>query len=216
MMDEISVFLVDDHTLVRHGLRAFLDTQKDVTVIGEAENGKQAIDKLRAHAAAGQLPDVILMDLVMPELDGVGAITALRTTHPDLKIIALSSFSETERVHAALQAGATGYLLKSSDPAEIITAIRSAQRDQVHLDPAVAQVLARSMRTGHGAALSAREREVLTLVARGYSNQEIADALFISERTARTHVSHIISKLGLSSRIQAALWAIREGIATIA
>ncbi|MFC9839632.1 response regulator [Rhodococcus sp. NPDC127530] len=214
-MNETTVFIVDDHALVRHGLRAFLETQKDVTVIGEAENGKQAVAELRARATAHTLPDVVLMDLTMPELDGVGAITALHGDLPDLKIVVLSSFSETERVHAALQAGATGYLLKNSDPSEISTAIRSAQRDQVHLDPAVARVLARSMRVGHGVVLSPREREVLVLVARGSSNQEIADTLFISERTARTHVSHIISKLGLASRIQAALWAIREGLVQV-
>ncbi|KXX59542.1 response regulator [Rhodococcus sp. LB1] len=214
-MSEITVFIVDDHALVRHGLRAFLQTQKDVTVVGEAENGKQAVHELRARGTTQTLPDVVLMDLVMPELDGVGAISTLHTELPDLKIVALSSFSETERVHAALQAGATGYLLKNSDPEEISAAIRSAQRDQVHLDPAVARVLARSMRTSPATALSAREREVLALVAQGNSNQEIADALFISERTARTHVSHIISKLGLSSRIQAALWAIKQGIVTI-
>jgi DNA-binding NarL/FixJ family response regulator len=214
-MTETAVFIVDDHALVRHGLRAFLQTQNDVVVIGEAENGKQAVDEMRARAATQTLPDVVLMDLNLPELDGVGAINVLHKEIPDLKIVVLSSFSETERVQAALQAGATGYLLKNSDPAEISAAIRSAQRDQVHLDPAVAGVLARSMRIAHGVVLSTREREVLVLVARGHSNQEIADELFISERTARTHVSHIISKLGLSSRIQAALWAIREGIAHV-
>lgn len=214
-MNETTVFIVDDHALVRHGLRAFLDTQKDVVVIGEAENGKQAVAELRARATMQALPDVVLMDLMMPGLDGVGAITALRKDLPDLKIVVLSSFSETERVHAALQAGAAGYLLKNSDPSEISAAIRSARQDQVHLDPAVARVLAHSMRVGHGVVLSAREREVLVLVARGSSNQEIADTLFISERTARTHVSHIISKLGLASRIQAALWAIREGLVQV-
>ncbi|WP_216892805.1 response regulator [Nocardia alni] len=214
-MPEISVFLVDDHALVRQGLRAFLQTQQDITVIGEADNGKQAVDEMRARVTANAIPDVVLMDLAMPELDGVSAIGILHREHPALKIIALSSFSETARVHAALQAGAAGYLLKNSDPGEVSVAIRSAQRDQVYLDPGVARVLARSMRAGQAAALSAREREVLVLVARGNSNQEIADSLYISERTARTHVSHIISKLGLSSRIQAALWAIREGIASV-
>ncbi|MFJ6263065.1 response regulator [Rhodococcus erythropolis] len=214
-MTETTVFIVDDHALVRHGLRAFLETQKDISVIGEAEDGKQAVAELRARATNHSLPDVVLMDLMMPVLDGVGAITALHSDLPDLKIVVLSSFSETERVHAALQAGAAGYLLKNSDPSEITEAVLSAQRDQVHLDPAVAHVLARSMRIGHGIVLSAREREVLVLVARGSSNQEIADTLFISERTARTHVSHIISKLGVASRIQAALWAIREGLVQV-
>ncbi|MEI4741754.1 response regulator transcription factor [Rhodococcus erythropolis] len=214
-MTETTVFIVDDHALVRHGLRAFLETQKDISVIGEAENGKQAVAELRARATDHSLPDVVLMDLMMPVLDGVGAITALHSDLPNLKIVVLSSFSETERVHAALQAGAAGYLLKNSDPSEITEAVLSAQRDQVHLDPAVAHVLARSMRIGPGIVLSAREREVLVLVARGSSNQEIADTLFISERTARTHVSHIISKLGVASRIQAALWAIREGLVQV-
>ncbi|KZF13401.1 DNA-binding response regulator [Rhodococcus sp. EPR-157] len=214
-MTETTVFIVDDHALVRHGLLAFLETQEDVAVIGEAENGEQAVAQLRARATDHSLPDVVLMDLMMPVLDGVEAITSLHSEFPDLKIVVLSSYSETERVHAALQAGATGYLLKNSDPSEITAAIRSAQLDQVHLDPAVAHVLARSMRIGHGVVLSVREREVLVLVAKGCSNQEIADTLFISERTARTHVSHIISKLSVSSRIQAALWAIREGLAQV-
>ncbi|MCU1482554.1 MAG: Two component signal transduction regulator, LuxR family [Subtercola sp.] len=213
-MNPVRVFVVDDHAMVRHGLRAFLQTQDDMRVVGEAENGRVAVDELRRLSGPETLPDVVLMDLQMPVLDGVGAIAQLRAEHPDLKLVALTSFSDTSKVHAALEAGASGYLLKNSDPDQISAAIRAAARDQVYLDPQVTMALAQSLRNPTTPVLSAREREVIQLVARGYTNQEIADDLFISERTARTHVSHIISKLGLSSRIQAALWAIREGIAS--
>ncbi|MDF2442986.1 MAG: hypothetical protein JWR01_1189 [Subtercola sp.] len=214
-MSAIRVFVVDDHAMVRHGLRAFLDTEADMEVVGEAGNGREAVDDLRKRAATGDLPDVVLMDLQMPVLDGVEAIAELRAAHPALKVVALTSFSESSKVHAALEAGASGYLLKNSDPDQISAAIRAAEREQVYLDPQITMVLARSLQSPSTPVLSAREREVIQLVARGCTNQEIADELFISERTARTHVSHIISKLGLSSRIQTALWAIREGIASV-
>jgi DNA-binding NarL/FixJ family response regulator len=213
-MTEITVYVVDDHALVRRGLRAYLETQDDISVVGEAENGAVALDYMSTAAANGTVPDIVLTDLVMPELDGVATIEAIRRLLPSQKIIAVTSFSDVTRINAALQAGASGYLLKESDPDRISAAIRSAFRDQVYLDPHVAGVLAKSMRSPKEAVLSAREREVLALVAEGLTNQEIADRLFISERTARTHVSHIITKLGLPSRIQAALWAIRVGIAT--
>ncbi|MCU1476911.1 MAG: Two component signal transduction regulator, LuxR family [Subtercola sp.] len=213
-MNPIRVFVVDDHAMVRHGLRAFLQTQDDMRVVGEAENGRLAVDELRRLSGLDTMPDVVLMDLQMPVLDGVGAIAQLRSEHPFLKLVALTSFSDTSKVHAALEAGASGYLLKNSEPDQISAAIRAAARDQVYLDPQVTMVLARSLRNPTTAVLSARERQIIQLVALGYTNQQIADDLFISERTARSHVSHIISKLGLSSRIQAALWAIREGIAS--
>lgn len=213
-MNPIRVFVVDDHAMVRHGLRAFLQTQDDMRVVGEAENGRLAVDELRRLSGLDTMPDVVLMDLQMPVLDGVGAIAQLRSEHPFLKLVALTSFSDTSKVHAALEAGASGYLLKNSEPDQISAAIRAAARDQVYLDPQVTMVLARSLRNPTTPVLSARERQIIQLVALGYTNQQIADDLFISERTARSHVSHIISKLGLSSRIQAALWAIREGIAS--
>jgi DNA-binding NarL/FixJ family response regulator len=213
-MNPIRVFVVDDHAMVRHGLRAFLQTQDDMRVVGEAENGRLAVDELRRLSGLDTMPDVVLMDLQMPVLDGVGATAQLRSEHPFLKLVALTSFSDTSKVHAALEAGASGYLLKNSEPDQISAAIRAAARDQVYLDPQVTMVLARSLRNPTTPVLSARERQIIQLVALGYTNQQIADDLFISERTARSHVSHIISKLGLSSRIQAALWAIREGIAS--
>ena len=211
----IRVFLVDDHTVVRRGMRAFLDMLSDIEVIGEAADGQAALDELAVLDKAEKLPDVVLMDLLMPRLDGVAATSVIKRRHPGVQVVALTSFSETERVHAALEAGAAGYLLKDAEPDELAAAIRAARDGEVHLDPVVARKLTQLMvapgRTS--SALTARERDVLVLVARGKSNREIADALVISERTARTHVSNVLVKLGLASRTQAALWAIREGLA---
>jgi DNA-binding NarL/FixJ family response regulator len=211
----IRVFLVDDHTVVRRGMRAFLDMLPDIEVIGEAADGQAALDELAVLQKADDLPDVVLMDLLMPRLDGVAATSAIRQRHPEVQVVALTSFSEAERVHAALEAGAAGYLLKDAEADELAAAIRAARHGEVHLDPVVARKLTQLLvAPEHTAtALTAREREVLVLVAGGKSNREIADALVISERTARTHVSNVLVKLGLSSRTQAALWAIREGLA---
>jgi DNA-binding NarL/FixJ family response regulator len=158
----------------------------------------------------------VLMDLLMPRLDGVAATSAIRQRHPGVQVVALTSFSEAERVHAALVAGAAGYLLKDAGADELAAAIRAAHDGGVHLDPVVARKLTQLLvAPEHTAtALTAREREVVVLVARGRSNREIADELVISERTARTHVSNVLVKLGLASRTQAALWAIREGLAS--
>jgi DNA-binding NarL/FixJ family response regulator len=211
----IRVFLVDDHAVVRRGMRAFFDMLDDIQVLGEAADGQAALDELAVMAAHGQLPHVVLMDLLMPRLDGIAAITAIKQRYPDVEVVALTSFSEAERVHAALQAGAAGYLLKDAEADELAAAIRAARRGEVHLDPAVAGKLTRSLvAPRHTAtALTTREREVVVLIAQGKSNRDIADALTISERTARTHVSNALLKLGLASRTQAALWAIREGLA---
>jgi len=211
----IRVFLVDDHTVVRRGMRAFLDMLPDIEVIGEAADGQAALDELAVLEKADDLPDVVLMDLLMPRLDGVAATSAIKQRHPEVQVVALTSFSEAERVHAALEAGAAGYLLKDAEADELAAAIRAARRGEVHLDPVVARKLTQLLvAPEHTAtALTAREREVLVLVADGKSNREIADALVISERTARTHVSNVLTKLGLASRTQAALWAIREGLA---
>jgi len=209
------VFLVDDHTVVRRGMRAFLDMLSDIEVIGEAADGQAALDELAVLDKADDLPDVVLMDLLMPRLDGIAATSAIKQRHPGVEVVALTSFSEAERVHAALEAGAAGYLLKDAGADELAAAIRAARDGEVHLDPVVARKLTQLLvAPAHTAtALTAREREVLILVARGRSNREIADALVISERTARTHVSNVLVKLGLASRTQAALWAIREGLA---
>jgi DNA-binding NarL/FixJ family response regulator len=211
----IRVFLVDDHTVVRRGMRAFLDMLSDIEVIGEAADGQAALDELAVLDKADDLPDVVVMDLLMPRLDGIAATSAIKQRHPGVEVVALTSFSEAERVHAALEAGAAGYLLKDAGADELAAAIRAARDGEVHLDPVVARKLTQLLvAPAHTAtALTAREREVLILVARGRSNREIADALVISERTARTHVSNVLVKLGLASRTQAALWAIREGLA---
>jgi DNA-binding NarL/FixJ family response regulator len=210
----IRVFLVDDHAVVRRGMRAFFDVIDDVKVVGEATDGRVALDELAALSTQHELPDVVLMDLVMPQLDGVAATKEIKRRHPSVEVVALTSFSEAERVHLALAAGAAGYLLKDAEADEVVAAVRAAYRGEVHLDPVVARALTRSLVAPQGTAtgLTPRERQILVLVAKGRSNRDIADALVISERTARTHVSHVLAKLGLASRTQAALWAVREGL----
>ena len=212
----VRVFVVDDHNVVRRGLRAYLESMEDMEMVGEAADGQEALEGIGALVAAESSPDVVLMDLLMPGMDGVTATAAITQRHPDLAVVAMTSFTQADLVHGALEAGAAGYLLKDAEADEVAAAIRAACRGEVHLDPAVAKQLTRSlMAPGPQAAdaLTDREREVLVLVAQGLSNQQIADALVISERTARTHVSNILSKLGVASRTQAALLAIREGIA---
>jgi DNA-binding NarL/FixJ family response regulator len=211
----IRVLIVDDHAVVRRGLRAFVESESALEVIGEAGDGEQAIDLLNEWRTLGRpAPDVVLMDLQMPRMGGAEATERITARHPDVKVVILTSFGEVERVHAALAAGAAGYLLKDAEPEEVATAIRAAAAGEVHLDSAVAAQLTRRMsapRIGL-TALTAREREILALVAQGYANREIAERLVISERTARTHVSNVLSKLRLASRTQAALLAIREGL----
>jgi DNA-binding NarL/FixJ family response regulator len=212
----IRVFVVDDHTVVRRGLRAYLEVVDDMEVVGEAADGQEALEQIAALVAAGRPPEVVLMDLLMPGMDGVTATEAITRRHPEVGVVAMTSFTQADKVHGALQAGAAGYLLKDAEADEVAAAIRAARRGEVHLDPAIARQLTRSLLTPTAQtvnALTDREREVLVLVAKGLSNQQIADVLVISERTARTHVSNILSKLGVASRTQAALMAIREGIA---
>lgn len=210
----IRVLLVDDHAMVRRGLRGFLELLDDIEIVGEAENGRLGVE-----AAADLQPDVVLMDLLMPELDGIGAIEAIKERQPEVEIVALTSFVEEARVTAALEAGASGFILKDADADDVASAIRSAHRGEVHLDPAVAMLLARRVRQramqpdDASEPLTDREREVLALVASGLSNKAIAEQLAITERTARTHVSNILGKLNLSSRTQAALYAVEKGIA---
>jgi DNA-binding NarL/FixJ family response regulator len=211
----IRVLVVDDHGVVRRGMQSYLETLDDIVCVGEAADGQQALDRVAALAAAGRPPDVVMMDLVMPRMDGIAATAALKQRYPEIEAVAMTSFTELDRIHAALEAGAAGYLLKDAGAEAVATAIRAAHRGEVHLDPRVARLLTASLRSTRPdtvGALTAREREVLALVARGMSNQQIAEALSISERTARTHVSSILIKLGLASRTQAALWAIREGV----
>ncbi|MGN6757310.1 MAG: response regulator [Thermomicrobiales bacterium] len=214
--DAIRVLLVDDHGVVRRGMRAYLDLVDDIVVAGEAADGEQALDQIAGLAAAGAPPDVVLMDILMPRLDGIATTAAIKARYPGVAIVALTSFLEEDKVHAALAAGADGYLLKDAEADEVAAAIRAAQRGEVHLDPAVAARLARTLRAPAAPhpldALTEREREVLVLVARGAANKEIAQRLSISERTARTHVSNVLGKLALPSRTQAALFAVREGL----
>ncbi|WP_432937368.1 response regulator transcription factor [Kribbella sp. CA-253562] len=214
MVDVIKVFLVDDHAVVRRGMRAFFELLPDLEVVGEAPDGKAALDELAVAAASDCLPDVVVMDLLMPRMDGITCIGEVRALYPAVEVVALTSFSEAERVHAALAAGAAGYVLKDADADEVAAAVRAAHAGEVHLDAAVARKLTRSLVGGNEgvSALSSREREVLVLVAQGHSNREIAQQLVISERTARTHVSNVLLKLDLASRTQAALWAIRQGL----
>jgi DNA-binding NarL/FixJ family response regulator len=206
---KIRVLLVDDHGVVRRGLRGYLELLDDIEVVGEAENGLRGVEQ-----AAELSPDVVLMDLVMPELDGIGAIGRIKAAQPDVQVVALTSFIEEEKVKAALEAGASGFILKDADADDVAAAIRAAYNDEVHLGPAAARILALGMRKHNEQppveSLTERELEVLGLVGRGRSNKEIATDLGITERTARTHVSNILGKLDLQSRTQAALYAVER------
>jgi DNA-binding NarL/FixJ family response regulator len=213
----IHVLVVDDHEVVRRGLSGFLDGEPDLEIIGEAEGGREALDLLARLDGDGRLPDVVVMDLQMAPLDGIESTRQIRARYDDVEVVALTSFAEEERVQAALEAGASGYLLKDADADEVAVAIRAAHRGELQLDPAVARRLTASLGTARrqdpAIELTSRELEVLRLVGAGKANKQIAAELVISEGTARTHVSSILRKLGLSSRTQAALWAVREGLA---
>jgi len=216
--DRIRVLIVDDHAMVRRGMRDFLDLHDDLEVVGEAADGESALDM-----AAALRPDVVVMDLILPGIDGIAATAELKRRQPEVEVVAITSFIEEDRITAALEAGASGFLLKDAEADDLAAAIRAAHAGEVVLDPAIAGIVARRMRDGRpGAAgasdaaqpclhrLTIREREVLGGVARGLSNREIADELGIAERTARTHVSNILAKLGLTSRTQAALFAVEH------
>jgi len=211
----IRVLIVDDHAVVRRGLLAFLATEPDLDVVGDAAGGAEALALFARLDAAGRRPDIVLMDLLMEPMDGIETTRRLRALYDDVQIVALTSFAEEERVHAALEAGAAGYVLKDADAHEVVAAIRAVHRGGLQLDPAVARRLMTMLRPVPLAAsdvLTTRELDVLRLIGDGRANKEIATALDLSERTVRTHVSSILGKLGLSSRTQAALWAAREGV----
>jgi DNA-binding NarL/FixJ family response regulator len=214
--EAIRILLVDDHQVVRRGLRAFLDGENDMQVVGEAANGREGLDELERLSAAERGPHVVLMDLQMQPVNGIEATRQIRARHDEVEVVALTSFVEEECIRAALDAGASGYILKDADPDEVAGAVRAAYRGELHLNPAVARRLMNSLNSrprDSAEELTEREREILRLVAAGKANKEIAAELAISERTARTHVSNILRKLGLASRTQAALWAVREGLA---
>ena len=210
----LRVFLVDDHAIVRAGIRGYLELVGDITVAGEARGGQQAIDAIAVLEPAGALPDVVLMDLVMPGMDGVEATRQIKARWPGIEVVAVTSFADQAKVRDALQAGAAGYLLKDADADQVAAAIRAAAAGQCHLDPAVAKILADSLRAPRPVTdtLTVRERDVLAQIASGATNRQIAHRLGVSERTARTHVSSILAKLGLTSRTQAALWALQHGL----
>jgi DNA-binding NarL/FixJ family response regulator len=210
----IGVFIVDDHAVVRSGIAAYLEFIDDVTLVGEAADGEQALARLAELDARDRLPGVVLMDLVMPNMNGIEATARVVERFPACRVVVLTSFGEVERINAALRNGAVGYLLKDAEAAEVAAAIRAAVRGEVHLDSEIARRLTQDLRCGPAgpALLTPRERQILALLGEGRSNREIANILVISERTARTHVSSVLSKLNLASRTQAALMAIREGL----
>jgi DNA-binding NarL/FixJ family response regulator len=211
----IRVMIVDDHAVVRRGLLAFLASEPDLDIVGDAAGGAEAVVLIGLLDAAGRRPDVVLMDLQMEPVDGIETTRRIRARYDDVAIIALTSFAEEARVHAALEAGAAGYVLKDSDADEVAAAIRAVHRGGLQLDPMVARRLlsfVRPVALEATSVLTTRELDVLRLVGDGKANKEIAAALGLSERTVRTHVSSILGKLGVSSRTQAALWAAREGL----
>jgi len=221
--DKIRVLIVDDHAVVRQGLRTFLELQDEATslpiaVVGEASNGLQAVEQARLLQ-----PDVILLDLVMPEMDGIEATSNIKESSPQSRVIILTSFGEEDKVIPAIQAGAQGYLLKDIAPNDLVQAVREAYRGQVQLHPDIARKLMSAI-AAQGASpasrpreiamadLTERELDVLRLIAAGLSNHEIAEKLVISEKTVKTHVSSILSKLHLDDRTQAAIYALKHGL----
>jgi NarL family two-component system response regulator LiaR len=227
MTETIRVLLVDDHAIVRDGIRSLLATEPDIQVVGEAGDGREAV------AAAERLrPDVLLLDLVMPGMDGIEVIRRIVARQPEARILVLTSFATDDKVFPAIKAGAMGYLLKDCDAEDLVQAIRQVHRGQSSLHPRIARLVLREVAGGrptHDAKpplagpgqmaavdpLTARELDVLKRVARGKSNREIADELVIAEGTVRTHVSNILDKLHLASRTQATLYALREGLASL-
>lgn len=215
MNDSIRVLVADDHAIVRKGICALLATEPDIEVVGEAQDGQEAIEK-----ACELTPDVILMDLVMPQLDGLEAIRQITECQRQARILVLTSFAGDDKVFPAIRAGALGYLLKDSAPDELVRAIHEVHRGESSLHPSIARKLLQELsdpadREVTSDLLTARELEVLQLVARGRSNRDISEQLAISEATVRTHMSNILAKLNLGSRTQAALFALREGLVSL-
>jgi NarL family two-component system response regulator LiaR len=214
VVEKIKVLIVDDHRVVRQGLRTFLDLNEEIQVVGEASDGLEAVE-----LAAQLAPDIVLMDLVMPRLDGIAATSKIKALGTGVQVIALTSFTEDDKVFPAIQAGASSYLLKDVSPDALVEAILAAHRGEARLHPEVlrklmAQVAAQpvSGKPADGPQLTERERDVIRLVAQGKSNREIAEALVISEKTAKAHISNILGKLGLEDRTQMAIHAIKNGL----
>jgi NarL family two-component system response regulator LiaR len=224
---KIRVFVVDDHAIVRDGIQSILATEPDIECVGEAANGADAVSKARILR-----PDVILMDLVMPEMDGIEAIQQILASQPEARILVLTSFSADDKVFPAIKAGALGYLLKDTGSEDLMRAIHQVYRGEASLHPKIARMLLQEIsavkpsqnvepqphfpgRSAKVDPLTERELEVLELVARGHTNREIADQLVVTEGTVRTHVSNILDKLHLASRTQATLYALREGLASL-
>jgi NarL family two-component system response regulator LiaR len=218
--DTIRVLIADDHAVVRQGLRTFIDLQDDMTVVAEAENGAQAVTLAQQYQ-----PDVVLLDLVMPQMDGVEATRRILEVSPASHVLILTSFGEDDKVFPAIRAGAQGYLLKDIHPTDLVQAVREASLGRVQLHPDIARKLMSAVAAEPAAAkgaplerfpqtsdLTEREQEVLHLVAAGMNNRQIAEHMIISEKTVKTHVSNILSKLGVEDRTQAAIWAIKHGI----
>jgi NarL family two-component system response regulator LiaR len=211
----IRLLIVDDQAIVRKGIRALLDEVKGMDVIGEAADGLEAVQQ-----AASLQPDVILMDLVMPKLDGIEAIRRILVDEPKARILVLTSFTADDKVFPAIKAGALGYLLKDSEPEELIAAIMNIYRGQPFLHPSIARKVLEELSHPAGSPptpepLTERELEVLQLVAQGYSNQAIAEKLVIGDATVRTHIGNILTKLHLANKVQAALYALRKGLSSL-
>jgi NarL family two-component system response regulator LiaR len=211
----IRVLLADDHAVVRGGIRALLEDEEEIEVVGEADDGDEAV-----RLAQKLHPDVILLDLMMPLKTGIEAIEEIKDENPQARILVLTSFADDDKVFAAIKAGAMGYLLKQTTPGELFQAIRDVYHGESSLHPTIARKLIRELNRPTtlppvDEPLTDRELEVLIFVARGLSNQDIADRLVISERTVRTHVSNILSKLHLANRTQAALYALKEGLTSL-
>ena len=215
MTQTIRVLIVDDHAIVRKGIRVLLSTERDLQVIGEAGNGAEAVAQAQALH-----PDVILMDLVMPKMDGIEATRQISAQQPGMHILVLISFAADDKVFPAIKAGALGYLLKDTGPQELVQAIHQVHRGEPSLEPSIArkvltELSAPPQKPSSVEPLTQRELDILRLIAQGRSNKEIAEQLVITEMTVRTHVSNILGKLHLASRTQAALYALKEGLASL-
>ncbi len=210
-MEKIRVLIVDDHTVVRQGIRMIASTEPVIEIVGEAKNGQSAVKQVKCLQ-----PDVVLMDLAMPEQNGISAITEIKRTHPEIKIIVLTVFEDSDRIKSAMESGADGYLLKDADGEALLQAIQAAHRGEMPLNPRIARYLFGGGK-GHLSPdgvgrLTAREKEVLQLVAKGWSNRDVGQALNLAEGTVKVHVSNILGKLNASSRTEAAVWAAQVGL----